>query len=263
MALKVYVVHGSHPCAAVEKALQLKGLQYGVQEWPPPLHVPLQLVLFGHRTVPALRNGNEKLVGSRTIMRRLDELAPEPRLYPSDQALRTRVEEAERWGEEDFQPVGRERVWAGLMNRPGALVSYSQRSRLRLPSIAIRLSAPLIAFPERLLNRTSAGLARRRLQELPAMMDRIDAWIADGTIGDVAHPNAADLQIFSTVALIATIADARDTLADRPSTLLARELFPHTEGELPAGALVKAGAKNANALVNGEGSPTAADQRDR
>ena len=125
------------------------------------------------------------------------------------------------------------------MRRPGALVSYSQRSRLRLPSIAIRLSAPLIAFPERILNRTNGGIARRRLQELPAMMDRIDAWIADGTIGDVAHPNAADLQILSTVALIATIADTRRVLEGRPSTLLARELFPHTEGELPIGVLVK------------------------
>ena len=240
MALKLYVVHGSHPCAAVEKALQLKGLQYAVQEWPPPLHAPLQLVLFGQRTVPALRNGEEKLVGSRTIMRRLDELVPEPRLYPTDPEQRARVEAAERWGDEHFQQVARDLIWAGLMHRSGALVSYSRRSRLPLPAVAIRLSAPVIAFTERIINHTNDDVANQRLRDLPAQLDRIDGWIADGTIGDVEHPNAADLQIFSTLALIATMADAREALVGRPSVVIAQELFPHTEGELPVGALTKA-----------------------
>ena len=42
MRLRLYVVHGSHPCAAVEKALSLKGLRYSVIEWPPPMQVPMQ-----------------------------------------------------------------------------------------------------------------------------------------------------------------------------------------------------------------------------
>jgi glutathione S-transferase len=51
VGLRLYVVHTSHPCAAVEKALQLKGLPYNVWEWPPPLHPPMQKLLFGRRTV--------------------------------------------------------------------------------------------------------------------------------------------------------------------------------------------------------------------
>jgi glutathione S-transferase len=239
MALKLYVVHGSHPCAAVEKALQLKGLQYSVQEWPPPLHAAVQLVLFGRRTVPALRNGDEKLVGSREIMRRVDEMAPEPRLYPAASEQRARVEEAERWGDEEFQQVARDLIWAGLLHRSGALVSYSRRSRLPLPTVAIRISAPLIALTERYLNHTNLDVAKRRLEALPKQMDQIEDWIADGTIGDPAHPNAADLQILSTVALLATVVDAGEALAGRRAVVLARELFPHTEGELPAGTLIK------------------------
>ena len=42
MRLHLYVVHGSHPCAAVEKAIAIKGLTYKVTEWPPPLHAPIQ-----------------------------------------------------------------------------------------------------------------------------------------------------------------------------------------------------------------------------
>ncbi|MGO9754781.1 MAG: glutathione S-transferase family protein [Solirubrobacteraceae bacterium] len=239
MALKLYVVHGSHPCAAVEKALQLKGLQYSVQEWPPPLHAPVQLVLFGRRTVPALRNGAEKLVGSREIMRRLDEMVPEPRLYPAAPEQRARVEQAELWGDEEFQQVARDLIWAGLLHRSGALVSYSRRSRLPLPTVAIRISAPLIAFTERYLQHTNDDVAERRLEELPEQLDRIENWIADGTIGDPQQPNAADLQILSTVALLATVADADELLAGRRALSLARELFPHTEGELPAGTLIK------------------------
>ncbi len=83
MRLKLYVVHGSHPCAAVEKALSLKGLDYRVVEWPPPLQVLDAEVIFGGRTVPGLRiDGEEKVHGSRAIMRRLDQLAPGAPLLP-------------------------------------------------------------------------------------------------------------------------------------------------------------------------------------
>ena len=76
MGLRLYVVHGSHPCAAVEKAMSIKGLSYAVTEWPPPLHAPIQVALFGARTVPALKLDGEKVSGSRAIMRRLEQLAP-------------------------------------------------------------------------------------------------------------------------------------------------------------------------------------------
>src|SRR3954447_11024904 len=85
VAIDLYVVHGSHPCAAVERALELKGLGFRRIELPPPLHAPLQRVRFGARTVPAMRlDGGEKVSGSREILRRLDELAPEPPLWPPD-----------------------------------------------------------------------------------------------------------------------------------------------------------------------------------
>jgi len=89
--------------------MSIKGLSYRVTEWPPPLHAPMQFVLFGVRTVPALELDGEKVSGSRAIMRRLEQLAPEPSLFPADPAARARVEEAERWGDEVFQPVARSR----------------------------------------------------------------------------------------------------------------------------------------------------------
>lgn len=240
MRLKLYVVHGSHPCAAVEKALSMKGLSYTVFEWPPPIHAPMQRMIFGARTVPGLRIDGEKISGSRAIMRRLDELVPEPRLIPSDPAERARVEEAERFGDEILQPVARELIWAAMVHSPGAMVSYGEHSRLPLPDAAVRLNAPVIARLSRRLNRTSDGVARQDLKALPGQLDKVDAWIADGTIGDAEHPNAADLQLAATVRLMLTLADVRPLIEGRPCAELARTLFPVADGEMPAGSLVGA-----------------------
>jgi glutathione S-transferase len=237
--LTLYVVHGSHPCAAVEKALELKGLDYGVVEWPPTLHAPLQRIIFGARTVPALSLGGEHVSGSRAIMRRLEELVPEPPLYPAE--ARGEVDEAERWGDEVFQPIARELVWAGFRHNPGAMVSYGKHSRLRLPPAAIRVLAPLITRIGARLNGTDVSVARRDLERLPGYLDRIDAWIVAGTIGDTEHPNAADLQIGSTVRRLLTVADARPLIEGHLCAKLARQLFPEVDGELPA--YVRAGAR--------------------
>jgi len=237
MGLRLYVVHGSHPCAAVEKALSMKRLSYGITEWPPPLHAPMQLALFGARTVPALKLDGEKVSGSRAIMRRLEQLAPEPPLFPADPAARARVEEAERWGDEVFQPVARELIWVGFTHRPGAMVGYSEHSRLPLPAPAIRAIAPAIARMGARLNRTDDGVARCALEALPGQLDKIDGWIADGTIGDPERPNAADLQITSTVRLLMTLDDVRPLIDSRPCAEVAMRLFPGADGEMPAGSL--------------------------
>jgi len=215
----------------------MKGLSYRVTEWPPPLHAPMQLALFGARTVPALRLDGEKISGSRAIIRRLDQLAPEPPLFPADPAARVRVEEAERWGDEVFQPVARELIWAGFTHSPEAMVSYSEHSRLPMPAPAIRAIAPAIARMGARLNRTDTGVARRAIAALPGQLDTIDGWVADGTIGDPEQPNAADLQITSTVRLLMTLADVRPLIDGRPCAEVAIGLFPNADGELPAGAL--------------------------
>jgi glutathione S-transferase len=242
MRVTLYVVHGSHPCAAVEKALTVKGIAYRKVEWPPPMHAPIQWTIFGARTVPGLKlsqdgGGSEKISGSRAIMRRLDQLAPEPPLYPAEPEKRAAVQEAERWGDEVLQPLGRTLIWPALKHRPNAMVSYSEGSKIPLPAGAIKLSAPFIARLACALNHANDDVARRDLQALPGYLDKVDAWIAGGTIGGVNHPNAADLQIASTIRLLMTLADVRPLLEDRPCGRLARQLFPVAAGEMPAGSL--------------------------
>jgi glutathione S-transferase len=240
MGMNLYIVHGSHPCAAVEKALTMKGLEYRVIEWPPPMHAPIQRVIFGARTVPGLTIDGEKVIGSRAIMRRLDQLAPEPPLLPADPQRRRAVEEAERWGDEVFQPIARRLVWAAMRGQPDAMVSYSEGSRIPLPPAAIRASAPVISRLGCRLNRTNGEVARTELAALPGHLDHIDELIEQGTIGDPANPNAADLQIASTVRLMLTIGDARALIEGRPCRALATALFPDAPGDMPVGALATA-----------------------
>src|SRR5215210_3659588 len=149
MALKVFVVHGSHPCATVLRALELKGIEHGVVELPPPLHAPIQRALFGARTVPAVRfEDGEKLSGSRAILARLDELAPAPALLPADPEARAAVLRAEEWGDEVLQPIARRLLWPAMLRRPGALASYSRGSKVPAPAPLLRLVAPVATRAE-------------------------------------------------------------------------------------------------------------------
>jgi glutathione S-transferase len=234
MEARLYVVHDSHPCACVAKALELKGIPYKTVEFPPALHAPVLRVLFGARTVPGIKLDGEKVQGSRAILRRLDELRPDPPLYPAGPAERARVEEAERWGDEVLQPLGRRLLWPGLKRRPEAMVGYSKRSQLKLPAAMVRMSAPLLTRLSVALNRASDDAVRADMRALPGYLDRVDAWIAEGVLGG-APPNAADLQIGSTLRLLMSVGDLRPLIARRPAGELARRLFDEVDGELPAG----------------------------
>jgi glutathione S-transferase len=236
MALKLYIVHGSHPCATVQRALELKGIDHDVVELPPPMHAALQRIRFGARTVPAVRfDDGEKLVGSRAILDRIEQLAPEPPLLPTDLQERTAVLRAEEWGDQVFQPIARRLLWPALRRRPAAMPGYAEGSRIPLPAIAVRAMAPVATRIEMKLNGADEGAVRADLRSLPGHLDRIDGWIAEGVIGGAA-PNRADLQIAPTLRLLMTIGDVRPLIDGRPAAELAMRLFPDLAGEVPAGA---------------------------
>ena len=233
---KLYVVHSSHPSEAVKKGLELKAIPYATVEMLIPTHVPIQRLRFGVRTVPALRlDGGEKISGSRAIMRRLDELAPDPPLLPDAEPARAAVLEAEAWGDDVLQPLARRAVWAALRRRPGAIPSYQEASRLpRLPRPIVRVLAPGVIRIETAMQGANDAQIRADLGALPGHLDRIDAWIRAGVLGDVT-PNAADLQIGSSLRLLHTVGDIRPLLAARPAEKLALGIFADFPGDVPAG----------------------------
>jgi len=237
---KLYTVPGSHPCAAVEVALRLKSIEYERIDLLPLAQLAWGPLRYGGTTVPGLRIDGERLAGSRTIMRRLDTLAPEPSLLPplTDAVARARVLEAERWGDEVLQAVPRRILDAAFLRNPACMESYAADAKLPLPRGLLRPALPLTAKLMARRNHAEDEKAKADLAALPAQLDHIDAWIADGVLGG-EEPNAADLQIGSSIRLLMTIADVRPLIEGpptRPAHGLTRWFEPQA-GEAPPGTL--------------------------
>ena len=179
---------------------------------------------FGVRSVPALKlDGGEKVSGSRNIMRTLDELVPDPPLLPRGRpAARAAVLDAERWGDEVLQPLVRRIVWGALRRRPGAIPSYQAASQLpRLPRPVVKVVAPAVIAIARPARRRRRRRARgpARAARPPRPRRRLDRRRRARRRRE--QPNAADLQIGSSLRLLSTIGDVRPLLAGRPAEQLA------------------------------------------
>ncbi|MGI8780566.1 MAG: glutathione S-transferase N-terminal domain-containing protein [Solirubrobacteraceae bacterium] len=236
MTTVLYAIPASHPCAAVERALQLKRVAYRRVELIPVAHKLPQRLRFGASSVPGLTFADgARVSGSRAILRALEERVPEPALLPA-RGDGARVERAEEWGDQLLQPLVRRVLWAALRRAPGAIESYTAGAKLPVPRPLARLSAPLVAWMASAANGATDREVRADLVALPTHVARVDGWIADGTIGGDA-PNVADLQIGSALALALTVGDVRPALANHPAAELASRWFPDYPGATPAGVL--------------------------
>jgi glutathione S-transferase len=234
--VKLYMFPGSHPCECAEAAIRLKGIAYTRVNLIPAFHKLVVRSHFPGITVPALALGDERILGSRAILHRLDALEPEPRLLPEDPALRARVEEAETWGDEVLQPQVRRIAWAGLRRDRDALLSYATGAKMPLPRPLLKLGARPISAVACRYNRATDEQALIDLKALPGHLDQIEAWMDQGVLGGET-PNAADLQIGAAIRLLRTFGDLRPLLAGRPCLRLGENGFSPSVGSVPAGTL--------------------------
>jgi glutathione S-transferase len=221
----------------VEAALRAKGLPFERVD-----HLPLVARLgrrrrFGQVTVPAVEFADGvRVAGSGAIMRALDERVPSPPLLPPPgDERRPAVERAATWGEEVLQPLARRLIWAALRRRPGAMLSYGG-AQPKLPRPLARLGAPLVARAEQAVHHAQDLDVRADLLHLEGHVQRVEHWMEAGIL-DGAEPNAADLQIASSLRLMLTIEDVAGAVDARPAGRLARRWFPDYPGRVPAGAL--------------------------
>jgi glutathione S-transferase len=237
MTAVLYAIPASHPCAAIERALELKGIPCRRVELIPVLHKLPQRIRFGAGSVPGVEfSDGGRAVGSRPIVRELERRVAEPPLLPAGGAARVQVERAEEWGDQVLQALVRRVVWAALRRAPGAIQTYSEGAKLPVPAPVARLSSPLVARLSARVNGAGDPMVRADLLALPAHLDRVDGWIADGTLGR-AEANAADLQIGASLALLRTVEDVRPLVDRWAAAGLARRWFPSYPGATPAGTL--------------------------
>lgn len=233
MKARLYVLPGSHPAFTARLMLERKGIDYKRTDLMPVISkLVLRAVGFSGVTVPALKIDGRKVQGSRQISRELDRLVPEPPLFPADPEKRAEVEEAERWGEQVLQPPMRQILWWTFKRDRGSMASYADGSNLGIPvSLAMKTATPVIALSVR-FNEASDDNVRRCLAEFPEMLQKVDDLIAAGVLGG-DQPNAADLQIATTLRLAMTLDDLRPAIESRPAGQLAKRLIPDYPGHTP------------------------------
>ena len=228
---KLYTLSLSHPSQAAHLMLERKGIEHEVVELLAGIH-PLQLRLAGFRggTVPALKMDGRRIQGSLRISRALEQARPQPALFPPGR--QAAVEEAEAWGERELQPVPR-RLFRWAASHDGALRRWLAADVVRLPAPSVMAIgyAPLARVFARMVDATGDRV-RADLAELPGKLDRVDALIADGTIGG-DEPNAADFQIATTVRVLLAFDDLRGQVEGRPAGALAMRLLPGFPGPIP------------------------------
>jgi glutathione S-transferase len=230
---RLYVIPASHPSICSELMLRHKGIEYKRVDLLPVISkLVLRGMRFPRNTVPAIKLDGRRVQGSREIARELERLRPEPPLFPSDPERWAAVEEAERFGDEELQHPVRQILWWSIKKDRSPLRSYSEGARLGIPiGLAIKTAAPIVALSAR-FNEATDENARRAVAALPGMLDRIDAWIAEGTLNG-SELNAADFQIAPSLGLAMTLDDLRPAIEGRPAGELAKRVVPDYPGKTP------------------------------
>ncbi len=229
----LYMFTGSNSVLTARLMLEHKGIEYRRVQLLPGLHVYILRALgFQAVQVPALAVDGRRISGTRRISRALDELAPEPALFPAEPERRRAVEDAERWGEQ-LQNATRRIFYCAARRDPAVFAGVMAAEQPPLRRFALRLGAPLIVRLAAGAHRACEQHAREDLELLPERLDRIDAWIESGLLGG-PELNAADFQIAANIALMLRFEDLAPFVAARPAAELARRVAPDYPGRVPA-----------------------------
>lgn len=233
VSARLFSMPGSHAATTGRLLFDHKGIDYQRTDLLPVISwVVLKAFRFPDVTVPAVKIDGDRVQGTRAIARELERRKPEPPLFPEDAKRRRAVEEAERFGDEDLQQRVREIfLWCAREDHSG-LVGYLEGAKIGMPHrLAARTAGPFIAIDARSRGATDENV-RSAIAAFPGMLQRIDDWIAEGTLGSES-PNAADLQIAPSLRLAMSLDDLRPAIEGRPAGRLATRIVKHFPGRTP------------------------------
>jgi glutathione S-transferase len=213
----------------VAAALDFKGLPYERIDFTPGEHVDKMQAIYGegNSTVPGLIVDGEPVHGSCAILERLEAIARDPTLYPTEQ-----TREAELWGDSELQDLGRRLPWGALHFRPEAIGTFAGGEPLDGAGTDFAIGLVHNSWK---YHKVSAARLQEDLAGLPAKLAHIERLADDGVIGG-EQATAADFQIAATIRVLLTVGDLRPVLADSAGERIALRHFPRYPGEIPPGA---------------------------
>jgi glutathione S-transferase len=235
--VRLYVVPGSNASLTGRLLLEYKGIEYERRDLVPGAHVAIVKMLgFPDMTVPAVRIDGRHVQGTRAIARVLEELRPDPPLFPADAAKRGAIEEAERFGEQELQHAARRLFYCAGRRDPANFRSVVLGGETRLGparKLLVRVGARGILWAATQGHGATDDVCVQAIRDLPGMLDRIDAWIQDGLLGGKAL-TAADFQVATNIRLLLLFEDLSPWIEGRPAAELARRVAPVYPGRVRA-----------------------------
>jgi glutathione S-transferase len=196
--------------------LELKGVDYELAAvLPGTQRVHLRLAGFRGGTVPALKLDGHHVQRTRAIARAL--------------GFEPREEELEAWADEELQNIPRRILRWGLVHHLQLRTWVGRASHVPVPGVGAMFGVPAAWYYARAVDADEAHV-RRHLAELPETLDRVDALLADGTIGG---DDALTLEVLCSIRSLEGFTDLHEHVAARPCAAAAREHFPDWPGPVP------------------------------
>ena len=227
MTAILYGIPGSHAVRTGELMLEHKGIEFRRVNFPPgPHRVLVRVIGFKGYRVPAVKfEDGRRAQGTRELQRVLDELVPEPRLVPDD----PRALEAERWADEVLQQWARRMVAAAGAENPDALAGRGAGGRLGALLTRHELPRRTVARAVLRVFGATKDQLRDDRERTGEILDRVDAWIADGVLN--GHElRSPDFAVASSLALVEYIVALQPELRRRPLIELIDRAFSHRAG---------------------------------
>jgi glutathione S-transferase len=221
---KLYGLRGAPPSFSAELMLRHKGIRYRRVNIIPGRHrKTLPAKGFPAGTAPAAVLDGQRVQTNRAIARALDELVPDPPLFPADSEARSKVEEAERFGDEVLQHATRRMTLWSLTLDPESVTPHPALGRLLVPRngwLRARLMPRVFEYYG-----ITDTVVRDHFEALPGWLDKLDRWIWDGVLNG-PQLTAADFEIAPLIAALLGHERQRTKIAERPVAALVRRVMP-------------------------------------
>jgi len=200
----------------VARALQLKRIPFGLVEprspgdfkrWNPQT-----------RKMPAVEIAGQRLFDSTLILRRLDQLVPEPPFLDRDAAVAARQRFLEDWSDESL-------YWYGMALRWSEANAEATTAQVvgSIPAPAVLRPILRVVIRRQIRGQALAqGLARLPLEtvvdELGRRFDELLVWLGDRPYFFADRPSVADLALFGQLNMLHSgpTPQAERLVAERP-----------------------------------------------